>query len=327
MCIATLIPAGVDIPWTALENGSIVNDDGHGFAIASKALGLEVFKSMKYDETASALEEARERHGSSSIVVFHSRFATHGTTNEFNIHPFYTDESEQTVMVHNGVLPLKFHPTGKDARSDTRIFASRVASEVTRNGVPSRRAAANLGSIIGMGNKLIFLSVATGEPKVRIVNAFLGEQEYGCWFSNTGYQTRSYRYGGTWHGGRYGSAWDMDEVTDEEASIFHRPQYVNTDCKFCQGVETVDAFTTYCDVCDMCQDCDSILRSCVCYGTTQWSENRWANDDDDDVLVGETEDEIVTRIRAMLDDQPQEDDPTQVAQLMLTTGHNGPTST
>lgn len=317
MCIATLIPSGVEIPWDALRNGSIVNDDGHGFAIASKALGLEVFKSMKYNETEAALEEARERHGISSIVVFHSRFATHGTTNEFNIHPFYTDDKQETVMVHNGVLPLEFHPVGNDARSDTRVFAARVASEVTKNGVPSRRAAANLGSIIGMGNKLIFLSVATGEPKVRIVNAFLGEQEMGCWFSNTGYQARSYRYGGTWGGvGKYGSVWDWDEIEDEEKSLFSRPQYVNKDCQWCKGVETVDTFTSYCDVCDMCADCDSMLRDCSCYGTTQWSENRWYEEEDMD-------EDLVARIRADLNSESspvEEEDDASVAQLMLTTG-------
>jgi hypothetical protein len=195
----TYIPAGIEIPWEGIENGAKTNNDGHGWAIAS-AMGLEVGKSMDFTEAALDLEAARERHGMNSVVLFHSRWGTHGVMGEFNVHPFYVGDDRQTVMAHNGILPSAYHPVGKDPRSDTRIFTDRVAGNYLNpdSGVPSRRRGKSLGDVIGSGNKLAFLSIASGTPKVRIINAWMGEWEGGVWYSNTGYKARRFWGGSTY---------------------------------------------------------------------------------------------------------------------------------
>lgn len=215
MCMATLIPAYAKIPWEGLRNGAETNNDGHGFAIASSEYGLEVFKSMKYEETAAELKVARLKHGDAAPVLFHSRWATHGEYGDFNIHPFYV--TADTVMAHNGVLPAKYHPkqgqeikkgfwtkpdgdvkgfwtkpeyAPGDRRSDTRIFVDEVTADYCTNhkGVPSRSRGKELAQLIGTGNKLVFLSIKSGKPRTRIINSHLGDFADGVWYSNGGYK-------------------------------------------------------------------------------------------------------------------------------------------
>lgn len=220
MCMITYVPAGIEIPWEGIENGARTNNDGHGWAIAS-AMGLEVGKSMDFTEAAVDLDAARDRHGKNSIVIFHSRWGTHGVLGEFNVHPFYVDDEKTTVMAHNGILPGRYHPVKGDPRSDTRIFTDRVAGDYINpeTGVPSRRRGKHLGDLITGGNKLIFLSVAGGEPKVRIINAWMGEWEGGVWYSNTGYKASrfwgSYGVGSRTAGScATGRRWDYEDEYD-----------------------------------------------------------------------------------------------------------------
>jgi predicted glutamine amidotransferase len=195
MCMITYVPAGVDIPTEGIACSAKINDDGHGFMLGSKEEGLVFFRSMNFEET---MTELRERRNLDEPVVFHSRYATHGTTNLYNVHPFYLgDESyDQTGMVHNGILPAKFQPDYKDERSDTRILASLLGNvPYNSHGIPSRRQGKYLAKVIGAGNKLVFMSMKTGAPKVRIVNQEAGVWTDGVWFSNTGYKRSKWTYG------------------------------------------------------------------------------------------------------------------------------------
>lgn len=278
--MATLIPAAVEIPKTGLYNGGLTNDDGHGFAIASAKLGMETFRSMTYNDTFDALVDARQRHGSSSVVLFHSRWATHGEYGPFNIHPFAV--GEETVMAHNGVLPGQYHPVKGDRRSDTRIFVDRVAANYcdNPNGVPSRRGSKALGRLIGSSNKLVFLSVKSGKPMVRIVNSHLGTSEDGVWYSNTGFMRGSSLWGRDWKTDRnsvgYGSLSDYyAELDREEAETAQwvrdvRAGRISTAevdeliCDMCGGDE-IDEIGNYCMACDFCLDCQAYFDECMCY--------------------------------------------------------------
>lgn len=267
MCMITCVPANVDLPVEGIYNGSVTNDDGHGYAIASAQHGLEVFKSMRYFDTWTSLQEARAKHGPNSIVLFHSRFGTHGEMSEYNVHPFML--TEDTVMAHNGIMPSTYHPGKGDRRSDTRIFADWVARDycLNDNGVPSRRGAQTLSRMIGGGNKLAFLSVKSGQPKLRLVNAHLGNQSEGVWYSNSGYK---WSYGGAYKRSdwRSDSWWGEEWDAHTRAWVPSRALEKRTSegvevCPMCTG--QVDAAAMLCLDCDFCLDCEEYLDSCQCY--------------------------------------------------------------
>ena len=56
-----------------------------------------------------------------------------------------------------------------------------------------------MAETIGTGNKLVFLGIG---PSVRIVNAWVGDWAYGCWFSNGGYKSFADRWGSYRYSGR-----------------------------------------------------------------------------------------------------------------------------
>lgn len=287
MCMITFVPANVEIPFEGIYNGAITNDDGHGWAVASSKFGLQVGKSLKFEDALKDFAVARVEHGEDSIGLFHSRFGTHGSVNEANIHPFYVKD-KHTVVAHNGILPAKWHPSMMDDRSDTRVFVEEVMPEyLTPNGVPSRRGCKRLGQMIGSGNKLAILSVESGKPKARIVNAYMGEHANGVWYSNTGYlswrsrwSVGSYRSGGTYEGGtvttfgRTGCSTGPKAITagpsvEEADSVveFEGEYYLTSPCEFCMRTGYVNADTMVCSSCSTCNDCFLNSKHCECLGT------------------------------------------------------------
>lgn len=302
MCMITYVPAGVDVPVKGITNGAIINDDGHGWAVAKGGV-LLIGKSMKFDEALDGMLEAREELGSGSLVLFHSRYGTHGEMGPYNIHPFFVGEGEESVMAHNGILPSKYHPHYKDRRSDTRIFVDRIANYVDNpNGVPSRRGAARLGNMITSANKLVFVSVKSGEPKVRIVNAGQGINEEGVWYSNTGFMT-SYSWlgmgSGKWRGQQviggqrysgWSNGWD-DYIPDEKVSDLTGKEIVLYDAEG-KEIDVPDPLPMKCPTCDSpdldrelgicmqcvtCLDCLDNYSYCLCWKGGSFSEKSWEN--------------------------------------------------
>lgn len=269
------VPGGIEIPVTGIRNGSITNDDGHGWAVAEGS-DLLVGKSMVFQEALEGFLEAREEMGRGSVAMFHSRFGTHGDMGEFNIHPFYL--GEDSVMSHNGILPDKYHPTLKDRRSDTRIFVDRIGRFVDNpNGIPSRRGSLQLGRMIGSGNKLTFISVRSGKPKVRIVNANQGVQEGGVWYSNNGFETDySWYYRSSramdqyqWDGKEYVQAggWPQEGIggLGWDAYAEEGRKYLDPDqCAEC-GSDDLDYELGMCETCVSCLDCHDNFAHCMCY--------------------------------------------------------------
>lgn len=276
ICMITFIPGGTAIPVEGIANGSIINDDGHGWVVASGDR-LVMGKSMDFGESLDGMLEARDKAGDGSIAMFHSRFGTHGIEGIFNVHPFYADDAEDGVMAHNGVLPTKYHPMLEDPRSDTRVFVDRYKNFVDNpNGVPSRRGGKILANRIGPGNKLVYISVRSGRPKVRIVNANAGIHADGVWYSNSGYQT-SY----AWYG--VGSRRPMDKYDWAETEADRQQSqgwadymddrdregkevvvYEDKPCDTC-GSLNQDQEIGMCNACGTCLDCHDNFAYCMCW--------------------------------------------------------------
>lgn len=273
ICMIAFTPANVEIPVEGLKNGAAVNDDGHGWAVASAKFGLQVGKSMDFDSALLDYRIAREEHGIGSLALFHSRMATHGTLDEFNVHPFPVGDREDTVVAHNGILPAFWHPVLGDKRSDTRILAEHTLPRyLTDTGLPSRRGAAELGDLIGKGNKLTILTVANGVPRVRIINADQGTHSKGTWFSNTWfkpYVESTYRWSGYtgWAGGRTDwtssaadkSWWDEQEEKEKAVAF-----YSMSPCEVCNETDCVDLDWNVCEACGTCLDCWMDIAQCEC---------------------------------------------------------------
>jgi len=290
MCILTYIPAGVPVPWDGIFNGACTNPDGHGWAVA-KGDELVIGKSMDMFTAAEQYEEAIKALPG-AVSIFHSRIATAGTVNEFNVHPFYVGGRDDTIVAHNGILPARWQPDRADTthRSDTRIFADQGLGFVDNTrGVPSRRMGQAIGQAIGSYNKLVFLSVRSGKPVTRIINAHQGVWTEGVWHSNYSFEKfkPSYRSPMYTPPARttYGTYVPMKERTgpvgqevtrwQEQASI---PGYVpgnwnspydwdaedhGKPCIACKG-NSID-FGGYCFDCDTCQDCAASADDCMCY--------------------------------------------------------------
>jgi glutamine amidotransferase len=257
--MATYIPAGIPIPYEGLENGSIINDDGHGWAVASSD-GIEVGKSMDFTEAVLGLAEAREKHGRGALALFHSRFATHGVKDEFNVHPFHV--TPETVVAHNGILPMHWLPDKKDQRSDTRILCDKTMPHfLSPSGVPSRRGAKTLGKMIGSFNKLIVLTAANGEPRARIINAHMGTHADGVWYSNDGYLPSRYNWR-TWN------QWtDEDEKrwqASDSTTFWRGQEFSDEQCEVCFSRGSIAFDTGWCDHCHWCSTCYSVQELCSC---------------------------------------------------------------
>ncbi|KUL25830.1 class II glutamine amidotransferase domain-containing protein [Actinoplanes awajinensis] len=183
MCLLTFLPGGVPPQVDALYNGSLVNTDGHGFAIVTTG-GLLVRHGMDAAPLIDAFVAARWAHPDGD-ALFHSRLATGGTVSLDNCHPYAVGADPRTVLAHNGVLPI--HPDRADPRSDTRIVAESLIGQW--GSLRHRRTRLRLQRWMGPANKMVLLSVDRRFRRTSyLFNEQAGEWSGGIWYSNRGYR-------------------------------------------------------------------------------------------------------------------------------------------
>lgn len=226
MCMLSFYPPGSLVDKDQLAAGARKNRDGYGYAIVS-GVGPDhicVGKSMNahelIEEFIEMVEYAR-RENPQAVALFHSRWGTGGTTNEYNCHPFYMGDGEGgldelTVVAHNGVFfsPQRF--SKDEPRCDTRIFAEEILPEIPMFDNPD--VLPFWEDEIGKGNKVVVL---TANPAYRrrayMLNPTSGQWiadgkvatklvEGVCWHSNSdwrhtvreAYRNTGYEGGGRW---------------------------------------------------------------------------------------------------------------------------------
>jgi len=279
MCLLTFMHAGCTPDINDLKTGADNNPDGFGFAIHA---GTHIVHASGLNFDAVLDRFLTERQNHSGPALFHSRITTHGGTSLENCHPFQVGRDTNTIMAHNGMLPIN----ARDGKSDTRIFAEELfPSWGGASTLNSKRMRKKLSKFAD-GSKLVFLSA---NPDVQndfyIINENLGHWDNGVWWSNNSYKWSTYSYATTWkkHDKR-AYAWDLDDDEDDYglrtlAGNVEDCSYIDPDtgeevwgeiwtCLGCGNELYVHDNTMnvdYCDVCDSCWYCSDSRRYCFCY--------------------------------------------------------------
>lgn len=155
------------------------NSDGLGMAYRNKR-GLKIVKAMPKSvlDVRHIIENMPD---DDRPIVQHWRFATHGTVNIQNVHP-YVVVPGKVALVHNGILE-----TGNDkdrTRSDTHHFVQDFLAGLVGKYpdiIHDDSFKKMLGDTIG-NNRFVFMD---NEGKLSIVNEDQGVKHGELWFANT----------------------------------------------------------------------------------------------------------------------------------------------
>ena len=270
-----------DFLYNAAEN----NPDGFGFAV-NHGDRIITGRSMKHERL---IERFIDEMGKSDnpVGMFHSRYTTHGATTLENNHPFRVDGRHDTVLAHNGMLPIT--PRTGDTRSDTRIFAEDILGSVGLEQLDDKQGFKTLEEF-AYGSKIAIL---TNAPELRdqvyILNESDGHWDGSIWWSNSSYKY-SYSYkkpysskyyysdaqawgdGGTVVGGTTGGNWWNDDEYEKVDNA-----YADVICGMCAAVLREDDFMGgVCNTCDSCIDCEEHINLCMCYTPAHASKKQIA---------------------------------------------------
>jgi hypothetical protein len=248
MCLLTFFPAGVMPDTTALRYGTLVNQDGHGFAIVTDNR-IIVKHGMDAESMIETFAQQRDRHPDGP-ALFHSRLGTHGANHLDNCHPFPVGGDSRTVLAHNGILPQAVQPSKQDPRSDTRIAAEDFlpAFGLLRR----RRTRRQLERWMTSYNKMVILTVDRRfDQQAYILNESSGIWDGGIWYSNDGYLPPRYKLT------RMYPMWatDISEPTNDGLTDTY------SRCANCSALVDDDA----CAVCRCCPFGRELARHCLCY--------------------------------------------------------------
>lgn len=297
MCLLTFIPDYVTPDMDKFAVAARNNPDGFGFAIHDRHRIVRAH-SMNFQEVADKFLEMRKTL--QGPATFHFRWATHGSETIDNCHPFVLGGDRDTVMAHNGILPVKMDK--KDTRSDTKVFAEDYMPNI--GGVCALDDADYYKKLEAWakGSKLVFLTVnPDAKQDWYILNETDGHWADDMWWSNSSYKPYVYTpstYGRGMYSSGWGShysemagGWDSYETSDtagifiptqdwdDEAELDYEMMYQQMDvftthidkdtdlieCYTCGSAECViaDTIITNCSFCNVCLYCGA--ERCKCW--------------------------------------------------------------
>jgi hypothetical protein len=258
MCMLCVVPPNVLPSRDKLTYSAINNPDGFGFAIViSSEKRILVEHTMDADEAVNRFLELRAKYPD-DYALWHARYATHGTVNLPNCHPFYVVD-DKTVLAHNGVLPIDI-PAG-DKRSDTRIFTEDILAQMGGVKALDNPHMYNMIEEYTSGSKLCVLTVdPRADYQMYLIHSDKGsEDESKVWWSNDSCNA-DYGYARWTASKSYGSffpyAYDLSADTE---GVFP--------CVACNSYLDEDRLNqdAICPMCHVCQWCDMTADGCLCY--------------------------------------------------------------
>lgn len=269
-----------------LFNASENNPDGFGFAV-NHGDRIVTGRSMKHERL---IERFMDEMGKSKnpVGMFHARYTTHGTTTIENNHPFRVDGRYDTVLAHNGIMPIT--PRKGDDRSDTRIFAEDILGSVGLEQLDSKAGMQNLENFIGASKVAILTNAPELRDSVYILNESMGDWDGDIWWSNSTHKYSYYKNNYS-HGG-YANSWDEQAwsgtSTIGKGNWWNDPndEYVKLSdvksedihCLTCLKVLSMEDLSAgICDVCNTCLDCIEHFTDCMCYTPEVARKNLPAN--------------------------------------------------
>ena len=310
MCLLIAQPQGRKVKKDHLQSAYWQNPDGIGYAFIDRATNKIVTrKAMGFHQFWTDYQADWKRHGHSSPFLVHFRLATHGETNETNVHPFKVKTSEgETVFAHNGIIDIHI-PKHEQHMSDTRMFGRQILNSLPDNWLDNAAIITLVEEFLGYGNKIAVLTTSPAcERELYILNDDLGHYDkHGVWYSNHSYCYTKSKKKATATAGSLGR-WDSDDDWAYADWQWRNDQMVkaneaergdgNWDYALSQGdLELMEKFG-YCVACgyrpckceDMCWECGGNLEDtgnpCVCCwqcGATNrdkcsCTQPLWAND-------------------------------------------------
>ena len=261
-----------------LENSALNNPHGYGFAIIlpdEKRIIRE--RTMNADESIKRFLELRKEH-MDGYAMWHARYATHGAQNVVNCHPFVVGEDQRTYLGHNGVL--KINIPNKDDRSDTRIFAEDLLPAMGGVKALDNDHVWRMVSDYAGSSKICILTVdPEAEHECYVINAHLGTEDNGTWWSN---DSCYLDYGYTKTTSKPYASW---LAPYKEVSYNDDEDYEIIECPNCLAViesKEISFDKTVCMFCQACIDCAAYEADCLCYkpkskltNVSDWGKQSW----------------------------------------------------
>ena len=270
MCMLCVIPPNVIPSRTKLENSALNNPHGFGFAIVIPSENrIHVERTMNADTSINRFLDMRGKYPE-GYAMWHARYATHGSMNVENCHPFQVGVGNNlTYLAHNGILPI-VEPKGDD-RSDTRIFAEDLLPAIGGVTALDNPQVSNLIEDFTNGSKVCILTVdPRAEYQCYLYHAEKGKKdESGVWWSNDSCYLDTYTRG-SWK-----SVNPLDfGLSDSSPKSGGLDFAVCTVCETYTDTNMLEWDESFCVTCGSCYECESYITTCMCY---QGSEKTWAS--------------------------------------------------
>lgn len=221
MCQLICKPQGAVLTKATLQRAWNENPHGAGFSFEKEGIIYYHKGFFHFKEFWKAYQaEARSQN-----ALVHFRYATHGEHSAENCHPFALGHN--LTAAHNGVLS-RFLPSGKDNRSDSRLFFEDYLGPVMKNtdnpAVTLDHIRPLIEKVIG-GSKIAIL----GLHGFTIYNERLGEWHDGAWYS-AGYPEEYPRLGFARSGYGYSYGYGENDVSYWEREYYDTYAYEKKEC-------------------------------------------------------------------------------------------------